>query len=409
LDTGFSATDDICSTYVNGESEGSMSTPRAWASRTAGSVDDGSVLVEPSPGVVDEFVLDRLGVRVVFGNGTADGLSDEVRRLGIDGLVVVCTPTLGRRATKLSRAVAHPSGVPILRIGSGSDADRDADVARLVSAATDAQGLLAVGGGSAITVARHAAGVTGLPVIAVPTTYAGREMTQENTTPTTALDDAIAPLPVTIVYDPILTTTLSQHVTAVSALAAIGRAALALCTGGGNPLAELTAGLAIRYLAEGAHDAVLHPRGLVGRSRALYGAHLVGLLSTGTYRGTVEDTDRVDDALAQAAGVHRSDVAGVLLAHRLEAAGRRRPLALAAVAAALRRDDAVTGVLELAADLGVPTSFAQLEVEPARMAGIRHAAQRLEVPQAERQALRQALKGLPPLRNRATTERGEHP
>lgn len=381
-----------------------MSTPRAWASRSAGSVVDGSV--EPSSGVVEDFALDRLGVRVVFGNGAADGLSEEVRRLGVAAVAIACTPTLGRCATGFGRAVAGSAAGPVLLVGAGHDADRDADVDRLVSAATGAHGLLAVGGGSAIRVARRAAGITGLPVIAVPTTYAGREMTLE---PAPTCHDASAPLPATVVYDPLLTTTLPQQITGVSALAAIARAALVLCTGVANPLAELTAGLAIRYLAEGAHDAVLHPRGLVGRSRALYGAHLAGLITTGTFRGRIDDTDRVDDAFAQAGGVHSSDVAAVLLAHRLRSAGRDRPLALAAVAAALHRDDAVIAVRELAADLGAPTSFAHLGLDPARSAAMRSAARRLEVPQAERQALTQALKELSPLRKRATTERGEQP
>ncbi len=389
-----------------------MSTPRAWATADAGSIDDGPAQVEPSSGVVGNFVLSGLTVRVVFGNGAVNGVNDEIRRLGLSAVTVVCTPALCRRGARLARSIAEPATGPIMRIGTGPGADRDADVARLVSASHGSEGFLAIGGGSAIRVARHAAGITGLPVIAVPTTYAGREMSMESTATSSATptaDITTPPLPATVVYDPILTTTLPQHVTAVSALSAVARAALALCASDGNPLAELTAGLAIRYLAEGAHDAVLHPRGLVGRSRALYGAHLVGLITTAGSRSGIAVTDGVDDALAAAGGVHASDVAAILLAHRLETAGRRRPLALAAVAAALHRDDAVTGMRELAADLGAPTSFAELDLGPVRMAAIRQAAQRLDVPQTERQALRQAIREQSSATNRATpsTRRGE--
>ena len=389
-----------------------MSTPRAWATTGAGPIDDGPAQVELPSGVVGNFVLSGLTVRIVFGNGAVNGVHDEIHRLGLSAVTVVCTPALCRRGARLARSISEPAAGRIMRIGSGPGADRDGDVARLVSASHGSEGFLAIGGGSAIRVARHAAGITGLPVIAVPTTYAGREMSTDSTATASAgptADITTAPLPATVVYDPILTTTLPQHVTGVSALAAISRAALALCASDGNPLGELTAGLAIRYLAEGAHDAVLHPRGLVGRSRALYGAHLVGLITTAGARSGLAATDRVDDAIAAAGGVHTSDVAAVLLAHRLEIAGRRRPLALAAVAAALHRDDAVTGVRELAADLGAPTSFAQLGLGPGRMAAVRQAAQRLDVPQTERQALRQAIRGQSPATNRATpsTRRGE--
>jgi maleylacetate reductase len=369
-----------------------MSTPRAWAAGSGSLADERLVSIETSSGVVSDFVLAGLGVRVVFGNGAVNGLTDEVRRLGLGAATVVCTPALGRRAARLGRVIAGAAAGPMLRVGTTAGSDRDGDVDRLVSAATKAEGFVAVGGGRAIRVARQAAAITRLPVIAVPTTYAGREMSAEPAPPTAAAGGgATAPLPATVIYDPVLTTALSQQVTGVSALAAIARAALALCAGVGNPLAELAASVAIQYLAEGAHDAVLHPRGLVGRSRALYGAHLVALITTGASRDRTASTDRIDDALADAGGLHSSDVAAVLLAHRLEAASRQCPLALAAVAAALRRDDAVAGVLELAADLGAPTSFADLGLEPARMAAIRNAVSQIEVSRTERQALTRAL------------------
>jgi maleylacetate reductase len=51
-------------------------------------------------------------------------------------------------------------------------------VEELAGRAADADGLLAVGGGSAIDLAKAVSAATGLPVVSVPTTYSGSEWTQ---------------------------------------------------------------------------------------------------------------------------------------------------------------------------------------------------------------------------------------
>ena len=52
-----------------------------------------------------------------------------------------------------------------------------ASVAEATEAAAGADGLLAVGGGSAIDTAKAVSAETGLPVVSVPTTYSGAEWT----------------------------------------------------------------------------------------------------------------------------------------------------------------------------------------------------------------------------------------
>jgi maleylacetate reductase len=355
------------------------------------------VSIEATSGVVPDFVQDGLASRVVFGNGATAELPDQADRLGITSALTVCTPSLHRRASRLSRALAdRPAGL-LHTVGTEHQADPVAKAERIAHTITGQgapNGVLAVGGAAAMVVARQIGGLTGLPVLALPTSYAGRE---------TSAERADAPLPLTIVYDPVLTTTLPVHVTATSTVAAIARACLVLCSGAGSPLTEMTAAEAIRYLTEGARDAVLHPRGLVGRSRLLYGAHLVGVAIAGAGKvagATVHRACALDDAVARAAGLHPSDVTAALLPHRLAAAGSQRPLALAAVATSLRADDAVTGMRALAAELGAPTSFADLELDSERWgraaATARADTERLDLPLAERKALDDALSAREP-------------
>ena len=74
--------------------------------------------------------------------------------------------------------------------------------------AARADGLIAVGGGSAIGLAKIIARDTGLPIVALPTTYSGSEATpiwgtSEGERKTTGRDTKV--LPRTIIYDPELT------------------------------------------------------------------------------------------------------------------------------------------------------------------------------------------------------------
>src|SRR5690606_10581173 len=122
------------------------------------------------------FVYDQPAVRVVFGVGCLDRLEEEVERMGARRALVLATPDpeadaraladrLGTRAAGIfARARMH---VPVetAREASRFADERNADVA------------LAIGGGSTIGLAKAIALESGRPILAVPTTYAGSEMT----------------------------------------------------------------------------------------------------------------------------------------------------------------------------------------------------------------------------------------
>lgn len=123
------------------------------------------------------FTYQALPMRVVFGAGALAKLPDEVEALGLTRVLVLCSPeqeetghmvaaALGERAAGvLAEARMH---VPI----------EIARRAREVATELGADGCVAVGGGSAIGLGKAIALGHDLPVIAVPTTYAGSEMTR---------------------------------------------------------------------------------------------------------------------------------------------------------------------------------------------------------------------------------------
>ena len=157
------------------------------------------------------FIHDQLPARVVFGTGVSrTALTSEVERLGATRALVLAstrdedrvaelTSPLGGRVTGVFTAVREHVPLPTAEAARAAAKEADADV------------LVAIGGGSTIGAAKAVALTSRLPIVAVPTTYAGSEVTPvwgltENGRKTTGTDPAV--LPRVVVYDPELLSTL---------------------------------------------------------------------------------------------------------------------------------------------------------------------------------------------------------
>ncbi|MDP9188747.1 MAG: maleylacetate reductase, partial [Actinomycetota bacterium] len=121
--------------------------------------------------------------------------------------------------------------------------------------------------------------VLGLPIVAVPTTYAGSEMTPiwgltESGQKTTGRDLKV--LPKLVVYDPALTVSLPPEITGPSAINAFAHCVEAFHAPGANPITSLLAEEGIRALATGLPGAVASPEDLGARAETLYGAYIAG-------------------------------------------------------------------------------------------------------------------------------------
>ena len=120
----------------------------------------------------------------------------------------------------------------------------------------------------------------GVPIVAVPTTYAGSEQTTiygltGGRHKQTGKDPVV--LPRTVVYDPELTVGLPPHVTGPSAFNALAHSVEALYAPGNNPITSALALEGVRAIHHSLPTVMAAPGDIDARGTLLYGAYLSGV------------------------------------------------------------------------------------------------------------------------------------
>lgn len=301
------------------------------------------------------FVHDTPATRVVFGNGMLQQVPGEIDRLGGRRVVLIA----GGYEKAYADQVADALGSTVVDRLTHVVMHVPADLAR---EATDrarracADLLVSVGGGSATGLAKAVALETGLPILAVATTYAGSEMTPiwgltDGARKTTGRDRRV--LPRTVIYDPSLTTTLPADVSAASGMNALAHLVEGLYAPDASPVTLLQAEEGIRVLAGALPRVVADPSDLDARTDALFGAWLAGWVLGVTTMGLHHKICHVLGGLYDLphAPTH-SAVLPYVVAYNASAA----PDAMTRLARALGADPAL-GLWQLARRIDAPTSL----------------------------------------------------
>jgi maleylacetate reductase len=304
------------------------------------------------------FVHQSTAARVVFGAGTAASAADEAQGLG-RRLLLIVDAVAAATAPAIRDALAAAAVEVIDRVRQHVPVE-DAEAARRKARAARVDAVVAFGGGSAVGLAKAVALTERVPILAVPTTYAGSEMTPvwgltADGVKTTGRDPAVAPA--VVIYDPRLTLSLPPGITAASGLNALAHCVDALWAAGRTPLTDAMAERGIAELAAGLPAAVRDPGDLAAREHCLTGAWLAG--ATFAVAGSSLH-HKLCHLLGGAYDLPHAETHAVLLPWVVAALGDCCPGAAAAIARALDDDDAAGGVWALAEELGVPASLGEL-------------------------------------------------
>jgi alcohol dehydrogenase class IV len=142
-----------------------------------------------------------------------------------------------------------------------------------------ADGVVAIGGGSTIGLGKALAVRTGVPQLAIPTTYAGSEMTPilgETSGGHKTTQNSLDILPEAVIYDVELTLGLPAALSGTSGINAIAHAVEALYAQDRNPIISALAEQGIAALAAALPVIATAPSNRDARGQALYGAWLCG-------------------------------------------------------------------------------------------------------------------------------------
>lgn len=302
------------------------------------------------------FVYSAQPSRVVFGRGSLGRLADEVKALGAKKALLLCTPEQREQAQVASDMLG------LLSVGIYDGAQMHVPIesarkAREYSSSLGADCIVAIGGGSTIGLGKAIALESTIPIIAIPTTYAGSEMTPifgitENKVKKTGRDLRV--LPKTVLYDPDLSSTLPVRMSIVSGMNAIAHAAEGLYAKDGNPIMSLMAEEGIRALASGLRGVFAKASDEHSRSECLYGAWLCG--SVLGHVGMALH-HKLCHTLGGTFDLPHAETHTIVLPHALAYNSKAAPKAMQSVARAIGAERAASGMFDLAKSLGAPTAL----------------------------------------------------
>ena len=347
------------------------------------------------------FEYEVLPSRIVFGLGAADRLAGEVDRLTAAKVLVVGNRD---RAVRLRDRLGQPCAGIFTDIRQHVPVET-ASAARELAGKLEVDCLVACGGGSVIGLAKAVALDLSVPIIAIPTTYSGSEMTPiwgmtSGRRKQTGRHPGVAPA--VVLYDPELTTSLPPRSTATSGMNALAHCVEALYGPSANPVSGLLAEDGIRRLAAGLEASVRDPADLDGRAEAMLGAHLAGTVLA---VAGVAIHHQLCHVIGGALGLDHAGLNAVLLPHTVRFVAPAVPGEMRRAASALGAGDgdAAGAVWALARRLGAPSSLTQLGMAAADIDGIAQAAAARVSPQPRpasagdlRDLLATAAAGRPP-------------
>ena len=240
---------------------------------------------------MDEFHYNSYAQEVIFGAGTLSRLSQAADQLGCQRFMLCTSQSMG-----VNGHVSSLEGALGERLVAVFDRVRphvqDVQVNQVFAFAIEKKvdAIVGMGGGSPIGMAKVVSAAlakntnTTFPVIAIPTTYAGSEMTSvygvthtNEDPPRKVTANDPNSIPKLVVYDPNLTLDLPPKLTASTGINALAHCIEALYSIKRNPLSTAAATAGVHHIFNALFRCYTHPDDLEARTEMLLGSHLAGL------------------------------------------------------------------------------------------------------------------------------------
>ncbi|AQH05934.1 maleylacetate reductase (plasmid) [Burkholderia sp. KK1] len=234
-----------------------------------------------------DFIYQGLPSRVRFGAGTISEIGAEAEKLGCQRVMVVVSAPQMADADRIQSTL----GVACAGVFGGAVMHTPVEVTQVALEkvrAWHADGIVALGGGSAIGLSKAIALHTDLPQLVIPTTYAGSEMTPilgqtESGVKTT--QRTLKVLPETVIYDVELTYSLPLAMSVCSGINAMAHSVEALYASDTNPIIRQLAETGIAALYSGLPKLRDDAKDPEVRAETLYGSWLSATCLASTSMG----------------------------------------------------------------------------------------------------------------------------
>lgn len=322
----------------------------------------------------DPFTRNSLPGRIVFGGGAVSQLGSELGQRGL-GRALLITASHDAQLAECGRA-ALGDRVALHWDEVRQHVPRDlASRATKAARAAGADVLVTIGGGSTTGLGKAVAVETGLPLVVVPTTYAGSEMTPiygltSDNDKVTARDPRA--LPQIVVYDPELLTTLPAAVVGPSGMNALAHCAEALWAVNSDPVTDAIA-------LDGASRLTRHlPAAYASDDPAPRGEMLIAACLAGTALGTAGTS--LHHALCHLLGgmfdAPHAKTHAVMIPYLVSFLQPAVPVAARRLAQAMGASEAGLGgsIWELGASVGTPAGLRSIGIREDDLPGLVEAA-----------------------------------
>ena len=307
------------------------------------------------------FTFDQLPSRIVFAAGAVSQVGAEVERLGASRVMLVHDAMTKSSADSVDDQLGARLALRWDEVAQHVPVEL-AERARAAATEHVIDAVVSIGGGSSTGLAKALALSHRVPIVVVPTTYAGSEQTTifgltGGQHKQTGKDPVV--LPRVVVYDPELTLGLPRSVTGPSAFNALAHSVEALWAPGNNPITSALALEGVRAIHRSLPVVMAHPNDVDARGDLLYGAALSGMALGATAAGLHHKLCHV---LGGRFNLVHADAHSVVLPHALAFNAPALPDEMARLAEALGvpGDDPAGALWDLAVASDVPTRLADL-------------------------------------------------